>query len=320
MMLMRFPALSKLMVWLGCRTKREVALLWIVWIAVLAYFLGNHLVMDAWRNLDRERIRLQASEVSMSNLEDLLDQRDEIMRRAEGLMVDYLQSQELEASTLLLKRLDRSRAEDLELVSVYPLGGQANQAISGFRVNLAGTSGEIGRLLFALGEGAPPIILRELSLSAERSTDSRLTCATSLEIEQQSLPDEWIQLLAELTDKANNGDEDEDDSASTNRRRAIEDEADFPYKSIDRRDVFKARRKPRKRRMEKAGPTIRTLIKDLTFLGVIGDEDPTAIISDRDSRTTNYRKVGQFIGELEVIEITRNSVVMRYKDEEERLK
>ncbi len=53
-------------------------------------------------------------------------------------------------------------------------------------------------------------------------------------------------------------------------------------------------------------------------MGIIWGNEPTAIVAD-DHRQTHYRQVGQFIGELEVIEITRSSVTLSYKEEEGRL-
>lgn len=180
-----------------------------------------------------------------------------------------------------------------------------------------GTSGEIGRLLYAIGEGAPPIILQELTLSAEKAIGGRLSCTANLEIERHSLPEEWIALLTELVTES--GDQQDIQSASSPGRMANRTAA-FPYKAIDRPDVFQANRRVQSsKRLETAGTTIRNLTKNLSFRGVIGNEEPEAIIFDKNSGNTHYRVVGQFIGELEIIEITRNSVTLKYKDEEERL-
>ena len=130
-----------LMLWLGRRSRREIRMLWAVWIIVLAYVLGSHLVWGSVQDWRRERVRLQASQASILNLQQLLERRDEIMARAEVLVDDYLQSQRLEASTLLLQRIDRSRNSKTALLSVYPLSTGSEHRGTRFRTTMAGSPG-----------------------------------------------------------------------------------------------------------------------------------------------------------------------------------
>jgi hypothetical protein len=165
---------NALLRWVGRRSRREIRLLWLVWAVVLIYLLGTHLVLGSTNDLRRERIHLQASRVSLQKLEQLLERRDEIMTKAGGFVDDYLQAQSLEPSTLLLQRIDRARDPRTELISVYPLAAARDRQATRFRANLAGPPGSLGRLFFALGEGAPPIVLRELTLSAERRSREKV--------------------------------------------------------------------------------------------------------------------------------------------------
>ncbi len=293
--------------WIGRRSLRETGLLWTVWIVMLICFLGDNVVWGSWQGLDRERVRFAASQVSLQELEQLLERRDQIMTRAAGLIGDYLESQRLEASTLLLQRIDRSRTEGTQLVSVYPLGSRTGDPAIRFRANLVGSPGSLARLFFALGEGAPPIVLRELALTADRRSRSDIAATALLEVEQQALPEECVRLLDARTE-------------AVDAQPATVVVPPFPYKAIDRRGVFEtARRRESGQRLTEAAPTIENLMRQLALVGVIWNEEPQAIIADRAENQTHYRKVGQFIGELEVIEITRSAVTLRYKDEEGRL-
>ncbi len=301
----------RLLVWMGRRSRRESTLLWAVWLGVLAYGLGNHFVLKNWQDLSRERVRLQASRLSLDQLEQLLERRDEIMTRAEGLIDDYLQSQRLEASTLMLQRIDRSRDDRTELASIYPLGDERDGRATRFRANLAGPPGGLARLFFALGEGAPPIVLRELVLTADRSGSENLAATALFDVEQKALPEDCLGLLSR-------SDVGEDESRGDDWDAALL--PPFPYHSIDRRNIFDTGRRRRSgRRITASAPTLEHLMRDLALLGVVWGDEPTAVISNRDSHETLYRKTGEFVGEIEIVEITRTAVILRYKDEEGRL-
>ncbi|MFC1572250.1 hypothetical protein ACFL6M_01500 [Candidatus Eisenbacteria bacterium] len=307
------------LIWLGRRSNREIGLLWIVWVALLVYLLGNGLVLDSYHGMRRERVRLQASEVSLQRLEQLLGRQNEIIIQAEGLMDDYLQAQELETSTLVLQRIDRLRDERTELVSIHSVGEGGKHQTARFRANLTGASGGLARLLFALGDGVPPITLQELSLSIDRGGRGQLSAAALLEVEPKALPGDWQQLFAQWTERGA-GKDPTAYEARLGSMPAEQTRTPFPYKAIDRPSVFRTAEAPRRsRRLEAAAPTIGSLIQKLSLLGVIWGDQPVAIIADQSGNQTNYRTVGQFIGELEIIEITRRSVTLRYKDEEGRL-
>ena len=301
--------------WIGGRSGREIGLLWAAWILLLAYLLGSNFVLDSARELERERIRLQASRVSLGKLERLLERRDEIMAQAAGLVDEYLQSQELEASTLLLRRVDRLKAADVELISVYPVGGQG--AAKRFRAKLLGEPGELARLFFLLGEAAPPIVLGELILSAGLGDDERLSASALLEVERQALPDEWVSAFtsSRALDERHG---DAEGAKGPARDHDSPGASPFPYESISRSGVFRAGEQRRRSRLESAAPTIQSLISKLALMGVIWGKEPTAIIAD-ENRQTHYRSAGQFIGELEIVEVKRSSVIIRYKEEEGRL-
>ncbi len=299
--------------WIGGRSRREIGLLWIVWLLILVYLLGSHFVMDALRDLDQQRVRLRASEVSLEKLERLLERRDEIMEQAAGLVDQYMQSQALEASTLLLRRTDRLKSEEVELISVYPVSVQG--AAKRFRAKLQGESEDMARLFYQLGEGAPPIVLSELILSAGLGNEDRLSASALLEVEQQGLPEEWVRVFTEWSESISDG---EGSNGTNGSSASAANLSPFPYEHIGRDGVFRAAPRRRRSRLEAAAPTIQSLIGKLSLLGVIWGREPTAIIDD-ESRQTHYRQVGQFIGELEVIEITRSSVTLRYKEEEGRL-
>jgi hypothetical protein len=313
-----------LMTWLGRRSGREIGLLWFVWVVLLVYVLGTRVVWEPIQDLGRERIRLEASQVSIDNLQQLLLRRDEIMTEAEVLVDDYLQAQELEASTLVLQRIDRDRGAKTELQSIYPVGANAQGQATRFRTNLLGPPGELGRLFFALGEGAPPIVLEDLALSTDRRSGDRLSTTAILEVEEKAFPSDWLRLFAHWAEQEPGSQDDTSDptgSTQSSGQRRAESTKPYPYQAIDRTGVFRNMGPvDRGQRLGAAAPTIQSLLQDLTLVGVIWEEDePVAIIQEVGTGQTHYRKMGQFIGELEIVEITRSAATLRYKDEEGRL-
>lgn len=106
--------------WLGGRSTAERRLLWLFVVVGLVSLLGHLLLWPSYATFREERVRLRASRLSMSRLEELLLRRDEIMARAQRLVDDYLESQKLEPSSLLLQRLERDG--QTRLVSLYPVG------------------------------------------------------------------------------------------------------------------------------------------------------------------------------------------------------
>lgn len=326
---------DRLLIWLGTRSRREKVLLLLVWMTILAYLLGQGLVLESSRNLQRERVRLQAARTSLGALEELVERRGEIMARAEGLVRDYLDSRQVESSALLLDRVERSRGGRTALESMYPVSRSTADRGEQFRVELTGAPADLGQLFYALSQGAPPIVLDDLALSAESGVEGHLTATAILEVVQRAIPDEWAGYFAKWSEPQGPG-----ASPATGARvppqapsprapspqapspqaaspRAIP--ANSPFKEIGRSGVFKSTPQQATGHLNAAAPSIQGLLDGLQLAGVIWKASPVAIIADRSTGQTFYREKGQFIEELEVVEITRSAVTLRYKDEEGRL-
>lgn len=57
------------------------------------------------------------------------------------------------------------------------------------------------------------------------------------------------------------------------------------------------------------------LIKDINLVGIISGDEPQAIVEDKRAQKTYYLKKGQFIGELQVVDILEGKVILGYNDE-----
>jgi hypothetical protein len=94
----------------------------------------------------------------------------------------------------------------------------------------------------------------------------------------------------------------------------------FPYSSLDRSGLFRpAVSADQTQWMGTAAPTIQTILQNLSLTAVIWQKPPVAIIRDKTTGQANYRRTGEFIGELKVVEIGKRFVILRYKEEEGRL-
>ena len=66
--------------------------------------------------------------------------------------------------------------------------------------------------------------------------------------------------------------------------------------------------------------TVQQLASSLTLVGIVGGNELVAVIRDGKSKKTHSLKVGEYINELMIEEITRNSVILLYESETMELK
>lgn len=339
-------AVQKALQRLGRLSTREIVMLGVVLVLGLGYFLGTQWVQQSVEDLQKERVRLAASEVSLANLTGLLGRQDEILARAGGLLSDYRSSKGVEPSSLVLQRIDRMKGPNLQLRSIYPmLAGQGNR--QRFRVELAGTPESLGELFHNLGEGAPPILIKDCALSVSRARKNELRASATMEVHEEESIEEMIALLERRLEEGRSEPARADSlspggravsrptpetagsptaeaagrSPTEERARALAGQAHaslFPYKFLRRRDLFHWSRASSPTGGGRA-TTIADLTKSFNFSGVIWEDDPVVIVQDGETGQVYYRHVGEYIGELEIREVGRTFTVLGYKDEELRL-
>lgn len=66
---------------------------------------------------------------------------------------------------------------------------------------------------------------------------------------------------------------------------------------------------------EKSDKAAVDLVKDISLLGVISDDNPQAVIEDKKTQKTYYLNKGQFIGEFQVQDIQPGKVILKYNDQ-----
>ncbi len=57
------------------------------------------------------------------------------------------------------------------------------------------------------------------------------------------------------------------------------------------------------------------LIKDINLLGILSGENPQAIIEDKKTQKTYYLNKGQFIGELQVMDIKEGKIILNFNSQ-----
>jgi type II secretory pathway component PulC len=57
------------------------------------------------------------------------------------------------------------------------------------------------------------------------------------------------------------------------------------------------------------------IIKDISLVGVIAGESPQAIIEDKKAQKTYYVTEGQYIGDIQIIDIQEGKIILLYKGE-----
>ncbi|MBI1870423.1 MAG: hypothetical protein HYS07_04430 [Chlamydiae bacterium] len=91
-------------------------------------------------------------------------------------------------------------------------------------------------------------------------------------------------------------------------------------KILEKRDIFKTIGPP----PPVMTPTERSvglseLVKNLSLSGIIPGDQPEGIVEDKSNGQVYYVKSGDRIGQLEVVEVTEGSLLLRYRDEEGQL-
>ena len=91
-------------------------------------------------------------------------------------------------------------------------------------------------------------------------------------------------------------------------------------RAFSKPELFKTYVKPIKVRTKKQkSVSIEDLLKSLFVVGIISGEKPQAIIEDRKSGQLHYVFTGDQIGDLEIIDVNNDKVLIRYGDEEAQL-
>jgi len=60
---------------------------------------------------------------------------------------------------------------------------------------------------------------------------------------------------------------------------------------------------------------LRDLIKNLTLMGIISEEEPQAIIEDKSTGKSYFLKKGELINGVKIVEIKSNKVVLEYEEQ-----
>lgn len=331
---------TRLLEWLGGRSRREALLLTASVSVVAAHLVFFQWIPSVWARYTESQIRYRASQASFARWQYLLENRQEILSRAQEALGDLTGKGDLQVSSLVVQRVEESRGPRTRVLSIQPMGG-VDQPGS-YRVELAGPPEEVAELLYRIGRAAPPMNLQELAISSDRASGRDVSAVAVIAAREESIPVQWIDLIrGASTDSVPAGTktsgrvrvdaaraEGSSTSAGAPTRHPPTNSSHgrstggggdpFPYRAIGRAGVFESR-PPDTPGLGRSSPSIQSVVKGYTLVGVVGDTNPTAVILERETNHTHYRRAGEFIGELEVVEITRTSVRVRYQNEEDRL-
>ena len=85
--------------------------------------------------------------------------------------------------------------------------------------------------------------------------------------------------------------------------------------TFDSRQLFRAAPSTAARRSNRSNVTLSELSRGLRLLGILGGEDPRAIISDTKTGKTLHVRPGEHLGEIRILEVHANRVVLGWKEE-----
>jgi hypothetical protein len=81
------------------------------------------------------------------------------------------------------------------------------------------------------------------------------------------------------------------------------------------RKLFRQAKGESRRRPQRANVTLSELSRKLTLQGILGGDSPRAIILNGSTRQVLYLAQGEYVGEIQVVEIRKNSVLLSWKEE-----
>lgn len=240
-----------------------------------------------------------------------LDAMDaQLVEQHQALVRGYQASRKWDGASLLSERLDRTASGDVMLESIQTMRESSSMQQGRFRVRMRGAPGDIARSLDALRSEVPPARVCELRLTPSNRQPGELAAVVVMEL--------LTPKLATARDDSERGKV----SLSRGLRASSARVAgtDFSLNVIDRPhfDVGVSEDSTQSS-LDAAAPTIEMALVGYRLVGIIQGADPEALIREVGAGKTHYRKVGQYLGEIEIVDIDATGVTVRLNNEEGRL-
>lgn len=85
--------------------------------------------------------------------------------------------------------------------------------------------------------------------------------------------------------------------------------------TFDSRRLFRQPPAPRIQRDTSSNVTLSELSRGLSLLGILGGDDPRAIVSDTKTGKTLHLRPGEYVGEIQILEVHAQRVLLGWKNE-----